>query len=144
MDASFWATQRVLVTGAAGFLGRWTARTLATSRAELILVDKVPTLPETLFVERPGRDAAWFTLDLTDTAGLTRLLADTAPTVVINLVGSPGEVQAHDNPAAAFNDDALATRSLLDALYRYNDAEPARAAAAFNISTRAERRVGEE
>jgi UDP-glucose 4-epimerase len=85
MSADF-AGQRVLVTGARGFLGSHLVRRLTSAGAELHCVSRTP--PESTAGVR------WWRGDLCDRGGVERLFADVQPAFVYHLGGhvtaSPG------------------------------------------------------
>lgn len=93
---TFWAGKRVVVTGGAGFLGRWVVQKLVEHGATDIVVPR-------------RRD-----YDLRDLAAIRRLLAGARPDLVIHLaarVGGIGANQAH--PAEFFYDNLMMSVPLL-------------------------------
>jgi GDP-L-fucose synthase len=93
---SFWADQRVLVTGGGGFLGRR-------------VVDRLHAL-ECGHVSAP-RSASY---DLREAADIARLYDDTRPTLVIHLAAVVGGIGANrERPAEFFYDNLLMGTQLL-------------------------------
>ncbi|MCA9968863.1 MAG: NAD-dependent epimerase/dehydratase [Anaerolineales bacterium] len=78
--------QRVLVLGAAGFIGRWVARYLSAAGAALLLPVRDPAAARTIFA-RHAVAGQIVPLDLRQPAALTRLLHDARPALVFNLAG---------------------------------------------------------
>ncbi len=93
---SFWAGKRVVVTGGAGFLGRWVVQKLQERGATDVFVPRSCDY------------------DLRDLAAIRRLLADVRPDLVIHLaarVGGIGANRAH--PAEFFYDNLMMSVPLL-------------------------------
>jgi len=106
MDAAHWQGRRAVVTGGAGFLGRWLVRALADAGAEARVWDRVGDDPIDL-------------LDLDATADrLARAAAD-GPVTVFHLAGQAGVKACHDDPADAFAANVTATVHVLEAARRH-------------------------
>jgi GDP-L-fucose synthase len=98
---SFWAGKRVVVTGGAGFLGRWVVQKLQERGATDVFVPR-------------SRD-----YDLRDLTAIRRLLVDARPDLVIHLaarVGGIGANRAH--PAEFFYDNLMMSVPLLHECWR--------------------------
>ncbi|HEX3999267.1 MAG TPA: NAD-dependent epimerase/dehydratase family protein [Pirellulales bacterium] len=116
VNAAFWKDKRVLVTGGAGFVGRWVGRALVAAAAELHILDIVP----------PKHVAEPFALhraDLRDLDAATHLLEETRPDAIIHLAGQPGVSVSHDQPVSAYESNVLATFNLLEAARRMTAAQ---------------------
>ncbi len=135
MDYGYWDRQRVLVTGCAGFVGRWVCRELATTQASLFLTDRSLPEPDELFIETPSNDAEGFELDLGDPDGLLEALREYEPSVILNLAGESGVCESTDDPEAAFRANAAITNVLLNAARVYNDETPAQLEALVHVSS---------
>lgn len=89
--------QRVVVTGGAGFLGRWVCRALEVYR------------PAHIFVPRSAD------YDLRKQTEITRLFNDSQPTVVIHLAAVVGGIGANQkNPGRYFYDNAVMGIELME------------------------------
>jgi GDP-L-fucose synthase len=98
---SFWTGKRVVVTGGAGFLGRWVVQKLQERGATDVFVPR-------------SRD-----YDLRDLTAIRRLLVDARPDLVIHLaarVGGIGANRAH--PAEFFYDNLMMSVPLLHECWR--------------------------
>ncbi len=105
---TFWQQKRVLVTGGAGFVGRWLVRELNLRHAEAHIVDLAP--PRN-FDTSHGFHAA----DLRDLAAVERLLSELQPAVIVHLAGLPGVAASQEQPEVAYESNVLATFNLLEA-----------------------------
>ncbi len=97
---------RVLVTGASGFIGRWTC-------------DLLPSLLAGAEVVRAGRRASPdcdVAVDFTNADSIGALVAAARPDVVVHLAGVASPAAAREDPAAAFAVNAGAVALLADAV----------------------------
>lgn len=107
--ATAWNERRVLVTGAAGFIGRRLAIRLATAGARVTGFDRL----------RPSAQAAdieFRQADLRDAEALGDAVAETD--VVFHLAAANGHRASMDEPRADFEDNVMGTVSLLAAVAR--------------------------
>lgn len=103
------AMQRVLITGAEGFTGRYVAQAAAGRGFE------VHGIVHSLANEHHDpRLASCHAVDLRDAAAVGRVIAATAPEAVINLAGIA--FPAHGDVAEIYAANLLGTRNLLDSL----------------------------
>jgi len=99
-------TSRVLVTGAAGFIGMATARALLARGANVVGVDNFDpyydvALKEARLATLQGRPGfAFQRIDLADAAATARLFRDGAFTHVVHLAAQPGVRYSLENPGA--------------------------------------------
>jgi len=103
----------VLITGAAGFLGRYVTRQFASEGWRVIGVDVVP--PESLHM-RPG--ATYHQLSLPNPI-LGELLAAERPRACVHCAGRASVPLSMEDPAADFRDNTVLTFELLEALRRF-------------------------
>jgi UDP-glucuronate 4-epimerase len=111
---------RVLVTGAAGFIGMHAALALARSGAQVLAVDSFDpyydvTLKEARVRELARLPAIAFTrLDLADAAATAQYFRDQAPTHVVHLAGQPGVRYSLQNPAVYVRNNVEAFGNVLE------------------------------
>jgi nucleoside-diphosphate-sugar epimerase len=86
MPDRLFAGVRVLVTGAAGFIGRWVARRLNQAGAHLILAVRKRSPAEAVFTRYSVRGTI-LELDLGSQESVDRLLRTSRPAVLFNLAG---------------------------------------------------------
>lgn len=122
----FWQQKRVLVTGGAGFVGRWLVRELHARGAEAHILDLAPPR---------GFDAphTFHITDLRNLAAVQRLLSDVRPAVIVHLAGLPGVAASQEQPVVAYESNVLATFNLLEAARRYSQAALADAASCSGL-----------
>ena len=122
MDGATWSERRILVTGAAGFIGRRLAARLAAAGAQVMGFDRVrPNVP--------GANGEFRQADLRDAETLDDAVAEAE--VVFHLAAANGHRASMEEPLADFGDNVLGTISLLAAV-----AERAPAARVVFASTR--------
>src|ERR1700722_11612638 len=99
-------TEKVLVTGGFGLVGSQTVRRLAADGHQVVATDLGTEAQRKTALTLPaGVEARW--ADLTDTAEVDRLVAETAPTVIIHL--------AAVIPPVIYRQNTLALRVNVDA-----------------------------
>ena len=80
-------TRRIVVTGAAGFLGSWTVKRLLEDGWQVTAFDRAAD--DRKLVAIAGRDAAaavvWQAGDIADTATVSRVIGEARPDVVLHL-----------------------------------------------------------
>ena len=116
LNETTWKDKRVLVTGGAGFVGRWLCKALQLAGAEIHLLD----------MATPGQSENSLIFHRTDLCNLEathQFLAELRPPVIIHLAGQPGVQWSHSNPVAAFDSNVTATFNLLEAARIVNCAE---------------------
>ena len=119
-ELSVYRGQRVMVWGAAGFIGRWVAGALLREGAEAFLVTRSAEGEERLRAW-PGLDGARIVVgDLTDRAAADAIVRAVRPAVTFNLAGH-GIDPAERDEAAAFAVNEHGATSLCDALAQARD-----------------------
>jgi uronate dehydrogenase len=98
---------RVLVTGAAGSIGRVVTVGLADRGHEIVGLDLVPP-PD-------GYDGAWHMVDCADPDAVASVFADASPDAVVHLAGHPGEGSLPDS----LTSHVVTTAALLDAMVEH-------------------------
>ena len=110
MNETFWKDRTVLVTGGAGFVGRWLCKALQRTESEVHLLDLAPAT-------QSDEALAFHRTDLCNLEETRRLLAAVAPSVVIHLAGQPGVASSHLNPSGAFDSNVTAAFNLFEACW---------------------------
>ncbi len=99
---------RVLVTGAAGSIGRVVTVGLADRGHEVVGLDRVP--------EPEGFDGPWHSVDCADPDAVAAVFAESALDGVVHLAGDPREA---DLPAS-FTSHVVTTAAVLDAMVEHD------------------------
>lgn len=107
-----------LITGASGFIGSWLTKALAASGVPVVA--QMRGAPSALFT----RLAAGGDITIHSDADIAAAIGKHKPTTVFHLAGMSQIAQANQNPALAYEANARATWTMLDALRRMP--EPAR------------------
>ena len=117
IDADFWHSRRVLVTGHTGFKGAWLTLWLRRLGAGVSgLSDRVPTDPSLFELAGVERDARSFTADLRDAGAVREAVVEAAPEVVLHLAAQPIVRRSYAEPAETYATNVLGTAHLLDAI----------------------------
>lgn len=111
--------RRIVVLGAAGFIGRWVARGLSQAGARLSLVVRHRETAAPVFSSL-GIDGEVIELDLLDPAGLRSLLTDVQPSVTFNLCGYGVDPTERDE-VTAYRINADLIRELCESVATYRD-----------------------
>ncbi len=98
---------RVLVTGAAGSIGRVVTLGLADRGHEVVGLDLVP--------EPEGFDGSWHSVDCADADAVAAVFDADRPGAVVHLAGDPGETSLPDS----LHSHAVTTAALLDAMVEH-------------------------
>ncbi len=119
---------KVLVTGAAGFIGFHTAKALLARGDEVIGVDSINdyydvTLKEARLAQLAGqRGYAFVKLDLADRQGMARLFAEHRPARVVNLAAQAGVRYGITNPTSYVDSNISGFLNILEGC-RHNGVE---------------------
>ena len=114
------AGSRVLVTGAAGFIGMHAARALAATGAKVVAVDSLDPYYDVTLKEARVRELAvlpsivFERLDLADAAATAQLFRQHTPTHVVHLAAQPGVRYSLVNPAAYLRNNVDAFGHVLE------------------------------
>lgn len=110
---------KVMVLGAAGFLGRWVARLLTASEAQLCLVVRDAPSAQAIFAQY-GVQGELRVIDLRDAAQLQHLYEHYRPTITFNLAGY-GVDQSERDETLAYQINAELIPSLCQAISAVRD-----------------------
>ncbi|RPJ42467.1 MAG: NAD-dependent epimerase/dehydratase family protein, partial [Chloroflexi bacterium] len=100
VENNFWGSQRVCVTGGAGFLGSFVVEKLRQRGAECVFVPTVQSY------------------DLVQPDGIKRLLDDACPDLIIHLAAHVGGIGANrEHPAEFFYDNLMMGVQLMHQAY---------------------------
>jgi uronate dehydrogenase len=99
---------RVLVSGAAGSIGRVVTVGLADRGHEVVGLDLVPA-PD-------GFDGTWHAVDCADPDAVTAVFAESSPDAVVHLAGIPDEADL----TTSFTSHVVTTAALLDAMVEHD------------------------
>lgn len=111
---------RILVTGAAGFIGYHTAKALAERNQEVVGIDNLNdyydvSLKEARLAKLERIPSFSFRrLDLADRAGVERLFAEVRPQRVIHLAAQAGVRYGMENPHAYVDSNIVGTMHVLE------------------------------
>ena len=98
---------RVLVTGAAGSIGRVVVPGLVAAGHEVVGLDRVP--------QAAGGDLPWHTVDCADPDAVAAVFAEEALEAVVHLAGHPDEASLPDS----LHSHVVTTAALLDAMVEH-------------------------
>lgn len=98
---------KVLVTGAAGSIGRVVCPALTAAGHTVVGLDRVP--------QPDGEDGAWYTLDCTDADAVAAVFDAESFDAVLHLAGHPGEASLPDS----LSSHVVTTAALLDAMHEH-------------------------
>ena len=98
---------KVLVTGAAGSIGRVVTVGLGARRPTVVGLDRVP--------QPDGAEMAWHTADCADADAVAAVFAEEALDAVVHLAGHPGEASLPDS----LTSHVVTTGALLDAMVEH-------------------------
>lgn len=119
MDANFWKSRKVFLTGHTGFKGSWLALWLLSMGADLCgyALDP-PTDPSLYHLLKLGGQFESIRGDIRDLGMLETALGDYQPEVVIHLAAQPLVRLSYQNPVETYAVNVLGTVHLLDAIRR--------------------------
>lgn len=116
---------RILVTGAAGFVGFHLSRRLLAEGHDVVGLDALtnyydPALKQTRLRLLEQQDGFSFgKIDLTDASALSDFVGDAKAEVVFHLAAQPGVRYSIENPASYIQSNVVGTANLLETLRRH-------------------------
>lgn len=116
MDSlAFYRGRKVLVTGHAGFKGRWLCRLLAAAGAKVTGVSLEPESDDerALFSAIAGSnvDSRWF--DIRDLRQLQNIFTEFRPEIVFHLAAQPIVLDSYRDPVGTYSTNVMGTVNLL-------------------------------
>lgn len=105
------AEDRILITGAAGYIGSHTVRVFANAGFKVVCVDDLSTGSRALVPD----EMAFAEADVGDIGAMGRLLTENAVTAVIHLAASIVVPESVDRPLLYYDNNTSASRNLLQA-----------------------------
>jgi CDP-glucose 4,6-dehydratase len=116
-NASFWAAQRVFLTGHTGFKGAWLSLWLETMGAQVSGLALPPETEPNLFdMLRPFEGAVSQFADVRDFAAVKRAVDASAPTLAIHMAAQPLVRRSYREPLETFATNVMGTANVLEAL----------------------------
>ena len=116
IDHSFWAQQRVLVTGHTGFKGAWLSLWLRSMGAEVTGLSLAPATEPSLFglagLEQDTRSRIG---SIVDRPFVDQVIAESNPTVIFHLAAQALVRASYDDPADTFATNVVGTANVMDA-----------------------------
>jgi len=127
VDADFWRSRRVLLTGHTGFKGAWLAIWLARMGAEVTGVALPPVTSPHLFgaADLMRLLANSVMIDIREGAALAAVVRDAQPEVLLHLAAQPLVRRSYREPLETFATNVMGTAHVLDALRNCVDARVA-------------------
>jgi GDP-4-dehydro-6-deoxy-D-mannose reductase len=107
---------RALVTGADGFVGQWLLRELLAQGRSVSGVIRTAKPQLTTLETALAGGVLWFTADVTDVAGLKRVVRESAPTAVFHLAAQAFVPASRDDPVGTIETNVFGTANLLEAV----------------------------
>ena len=116
IDHSFWAEQRVLVTGHTGFKGAWLSLWLQSMGAEVTGLSLAPATEPSLFglvgLEQGTRSRIG---SIVDRPLVDQVIAESNPTVIFHLAAQALVRASYDDPVDTFATNVVGTANVMDA-----------------------------
>jgi len=117
MEAAFWKSRRVFVTGHTGFKGAWLTLWLQMLGAEVCGYSLAPpTEPNLYSLLNLGRKMRSLRGDIRDLTSLSAAMADFAPDVVLHMAAQPLVRLSYEQPVETYAVNVLGTVHLLEAV----------------------------
>jgi GDP-4-dehydro-6-deoxy-D-mannose reductase len=109
-------SQRVLITGGAGFVGQWLSRALL-ERGWSVFAGTIEGAPRSGLLSEPEKTAiCWMPLDVLSDASIRQAVDSSVPDRVVHLAGIAFAPEANASPVRTFEINALGAMRLLAAV----------------------------
>jgi GDP-4-dehydro-6-deoxy-D-mannose reductase len=117
-------SQRVLITGGAGFVGQWLCRRLL-EHGHTVFAGTLDGPPQkSMLSSREHTSVSWVPLDVASEQSLRAAIATSAPDWVVHLAGIAFAPEANASPVRAFEINALGALRLLAELHASHGTQP--------------------
>jgi GDP-4-dehydro-6-deoxy-D-mannose reductase len=109
--------QRILITGASGFVGTWLLRCL---RSQLSPEDQIYALGQVNVGQASGDNIHWHNLDIRDVEAVDALIATIRPTALVHLAAQSHVQEAIKSPELTWAINLNGTMNLANAVMRHS------------------------
>lgn len=109
----------VLITGGAGFMGRWIAKRLIEERHRVWVLDNFSNSTEENIEEFRHKLAGFMIADIKDQAELGKTFAQSFD-ICLHLAAAINVQDSIDNPESCFNDNVIGTFNVLEECRKHN------------------------
>ena len=117
VNATFWQSKKVLVTGHTGFKGSWLSIWLQAMGAEVTGYALAPPTNPSLFeVAEVGLGMTSIIGDIRDLDKLKAVLAEHQPEIVIHMAAQPLVRYSYQNPVETYSTNVMGTVNVLEAV----------------------------
>jgi len=110
---------KVLITGGAGFMGRWVAKNLIDEGHRVWIIDNFSNCTEENIIEFRNKLEAVVKADIKDSTFLSKLFENNFD-VCIHLAAAINVQESIDNPGNCFENNVVGTFNVLDECRKYN------------------------
>lgn len=117
MNADFWKSKKVLITGHTGFKGAWLCLWLQRLGAEVTgFALEPPTDPNLFRLAHAERDMHSITGDVRNQEALVRAMQDARPEIVIHMAAQTVVRTGYDDPFGTYETNVMGTVNVLEAV----------------------------
>jgi CDP-glucose 4,6-dehydratase len=117
MNADFWKSKKVFITGHTGFKGSWLCLWLERLGAEVTgFALEPPTEPNLFTLSHAGSDMRSVVGDVRDGAALKRAMQEARPEIVIHMAAQTVVRTGYDNPFETYETNVMGTVNLFEAV----------------------------
>jgi CDP-glucose 4,6-dehydratase len=117
MNAEFWHSKRVLLTGHTGFKGSWLSLWLQSMGAEVVGYALTPPTNPSLFeVAEVGQGMTSIIGDIRDLSHLQKVFAEHQPEIVIHMAAQPLVRYSYIEPVETYSTNVMGVVNLLEAV----------------------------
>ena len=117
INPSFWAKQRVLITGHTGFKGAWLTLLLESQGAKVFGLSNPPPTSPSLY--QLAQTSCFlvdeFIADVTDFQAVNEAIENSRPTILFHLAAQPLVLESYRDPITTFSSNVMGTVNILQA-----------------------------